>query len=41
MRPSPDHDESKHDFAVDPGEFDVMVGAASDDIRLTARLEVK
>jgi beta-glucosidase len=34
-------DVGTHAFVVDPGTFDVLVGAASDDIRLTGRLEVQ
>jgi beta-glucosidase len=33
-------DERKHSFVVNPGAFDILVGAASDDIRETARLTV-
>jgi beta-glucosidase len=34
------YDERVHAFVVNPGAFDVMVGAASDDIRLKARVTV-
>jgi beta-glucosidase len=33
-------DETTHGFMVDPGAFDVMIGAASDDLRLKAQVEV-
>ena len=33
-------DESTHAFVVNPGAFDILVGASSDDIRETARIEV-
>jgi beta-glucosidase len=35
------YDVKTHGFLVEPGAFDVMVGGASDDIRATARFEVK
>ena len=35
------YDEKVHRFVVNPGAFDVMVGAASDDIRLRARLNIQ
>lgn len=35
------YDVRKHDFIVEPGEFDVWVGSASDDIRLRGVLNVK
>ena len=34
------YDERVHAFVVNPGAFDVMVGAASDDIRLKGRVNV-
>ena len=34
------YDERVHAFVVNPGAFDVMVGAASDDIRLKSRVTV-
>jgi beta-glucosidase len=33
-------DESTHAFVVNPGAFDILVGAASDDIRETAQITV-
>ena len=33
-------DESTHEFVVNPGAFDILVGASSDDIRETARIDV-
>jgi beta-glucosidase len=33
-------DESTHAFVVNPGAFDILVGASSDDIRETARITV-
>lgn len=33
-------DTGKHDFAIHPGRFDVMVGAASDDVRQKGSFEV-
>jgi beta-glucosidase len=33
-------DEKTHGFLVEPGAFDVMVGASSSDIRLTGQIEV-
>ena len=33
-------DESTHAFVVNPGPFDILVGASSDDIRETARVTV-
>jgi beta-glucosidase len=33
-------DTGKHDFAIHPGKFDVMVGAASDDVRQKGSFEV-
>jgi beta-glucosidase len=33
-------DESTHAFVVNPGAFDILVGASSEDIRETARIEV-
>jgi beta-glucosidase len=33
-------DTGKHDFAIHPGTFDVMVGAASDDVRQKGSFEV-
>jgi beta-glucosidase len=29
------------DFIVEPGEFEIMIGASSDDIRLRSTFEVK
>ena len=34
------YDDTVHKFVVEPGAFDVMVGSASDDIRLTDQVEV-
>ena len=34
-------DETQHTFVVAPGEFDVMAGSSSVDIRLTQQIEVK
>jgi beta-glucosidase len=34
------YDESIHAFRVNPGPFQILVGAASDDIRSKAELEV-
>ena len=34
------YDETIHAFRVNPGPFQILVGAASDDIRATANLEV-
>jgi beta-glucosidase len=34
-------DENTHGFLVEPGMFDIMVGAASDDIRVEDQVEVK
>jgi beta-glucosidase len=33
-------DETTHAFVVNPGAFDILVGAASDDIRQTSRVQV-
>jgi beta-glucosidase len=33
-------DETTHGFVVDPGAFDVLIGASSADIRLQTRLTV-
>jgi beta-glucosidase len=33
-------DESTHAFVVNPGAFDILVGASSEDIRETARIKV-
>ena len=33
-------DESTHAFSVNPGAFDILIGAFSDDIRETARIQV-
>lgn len=33
-------DESTHAFVVNPGAFDILVGASSDDIRETTRIQV-
>jgi len=33
-------DETRHAFVVNPGAFDILVGASSDDIRETARIDV-
>ena len=35
------YDEKLHAFVVNPGAFEIMVGAASDDIRLTSRIAVQ
>lgn len=35
------YDLKTHGFLVEPGAFDIMVGAASDDIRATAQFDVK
>jgi beta-glucosidase len=34
------YDEKTHDFVVDPGEYEIQVGAASDDIRARAKITV-
>jgi beta-glucosidase len=34
------YDELAHSFVVDPGAYEILVGASSDDIRLRARVEV-
>ena len=34
------YDETVHKFVVEPGMFDVMIGSASDDIRLADQIEV-
>jgi beta-glucosidase len=34
------YDETVHKFVVEPGAFDIMVGSASDDIRLTDQVQV-
>ncbi|MBE7171275.1 MAG: glycoside hydrolase family 3 C-terminal domain-containing protein [Williamsia sp.] len=34
------YDEKIHDFVVEPGLFDVMVGSASDDIKASGQIEV-
>jgi beta-glucosidase len=34
------YDESTHAFRVNPGPFQIMIGASSDDIRARARIEV-
>jgi beta-glucosidase len=34
------YDVQKHDFAVEPGKYDIMVGASSADIRLRDQIEV-
>ena len=33
-------DEKVHGFVVNPGDFDILAGAASDDVRAKARLTV-
>jgi beta-glucosidase len=33
-------DEATHGFVVEPGAFDILVGASSADIRLKSRVEV-
>jgi beta-glucosidase len=35
------YDVSRKDFAVEPGEYEIQVGASSRDIRLTARVRVQ
>jgi beta-glucosidase len=35
------YDETQHGFVVNPGAFDIMVGSASDDIRVKDQIEVK
>ncbi|MBM3333809.1 glycoside hydrolase family 3 C-terminal domain-containing protein, partial [Candidatus Sumerlaeota bacterium] len=34
-------EKSRHDFVVEPGMYDVLVGSSSVDIRATGRLEIK
>jgi beta-glucosidase len=34
------YDEKQHAFVVEPGQFEVMVGSSSDDIRASARFTV-
>ena len=34
------YDEKIHDFKVEPGLFDIMIGSASDDIRASGQIEV-
>jgi beta-glucosidase len=34
-------DVNTHGFVVDPGEFDILVGGSSEDVRVHTRLEVK
>jgi beta-glucosidase len=33
-------EKSKHDFVVEPGAFDILVGSSSEDIRATGQFEV-
>ena len=35
------YDVNKHDFAIEAGPFEVMVGSSSADIRATARIEIR
>ncbi len=35
------YDEKTHQFVVEPGMFEIMIGSSSEDIRLTGNLEVK
>ena len=35
------YDEDKKGFAVEPGEFEVQLGASSRDVRLTGRVRVE
>jgi beta-glucosidase len=35
------YDIKKHNFVVEPGVFDVLVGSSSEDIRCKGRFEVK
>ena len=35
------YDVKKHDFVVEPGMFDVLVGSSSKDIRLEEQFEVE
>jgi beta-glucosidase len=35
------YDEARKAFAVEPGEFEIEVGASSRDIRLRSRLSVE
>lgn len=34
------YDVTKHDFVVEPGAFDIMIGASSEDVRLRDKVEV-
>lgn len=34
------YDEKSHDFVVEPGQFDIMVASASDDVRAGGQIEV-
>jgi beta-glucosidase len=34
------YDVKKHDFVVEPGKYDLMVGSSSADIRLRDQIEV-
>ena len=35
------YDDEKHEWVVEPGDFSIMVGASSEDIRLSGKLTVE